>query len=140
MSKILLTTVIATALLTGALACESEGSPESGDTLTLADSGWVSDTAVADVTMDTRAAEDLRGDTTRPDAAPPDATTSDARADAAFDPDTLPAGVHGSAAPAPRPLPEFTQVVDSEGEPVGPAELLGSPTVMWFYPAASTSG
>lgn len=36
-------------------------------------------------------------------------------------------------------LPEFT-VLDHEGQPRTRADLLGSPTVLWFYPAADTPG
>ena len=48
--------------------------------------------------------------------------------------------LHGDAAPCPGPLPEFVSVVDAQGEPVGAEDLLGSPTVMWFFPAPLTPG
>ncbi len=36
--------------------------------------------------------------------------------------------------------PDFTKVVASTGQPVSKADLLGHWTVLWFYPAAQTSG
>ncbi len=38
------------------------------------------------------------------------------------------------------PPPEFFGVVDQDGAPVSQADLLGSPTVLWFYPLAASSG
>ena len=42
--------------------------------------------------------------------------------------------------PAPLPLPAFAKVVDSEAAAVTADALLGHYTVVWFYPAAQTSG
>lgn len=38
------------------------------------------------------------------------------------------------------PLPEFSGVLDSTGASVTQDQLLGHPTVLWFYPAAGTYG
>jgi hypothetical protein len=46
----------------------------------------------------------------------------------------------GNAVAPGQGLPEMTQVVDSDGQPVGPDNLVGTWTVMWFYPAAQTAG
>ena len=38
-----------------------------------------------------------------------------------------------------RELPDF-EAISHDGEPRGRDDLLGSPSVLWFYPAASTPG
>jgi hypothetical protein len=50
-----------------------------------------------------------------------------------------PGGLHGEVPPAPLPPPTFTAVAMT-GEDRTQADLLGAPTVMWFYPAAFTGG
>jgi hypothetical protein len=82
-----------------------------------------------------------------PDAAPADGAPLDVPPDpgaadvaAVRDGRVWPEGLHGTRIVESRPLPAFTQVVDHTGRAVGPADLLGAPTVLWFYPAASTSG
>ena len=45
----------------------------------------------------------------------------------------------GTLPEAPRPVPEF-EVLAQTGEPRTQADLLGHPTVMWFYPMAGTPG
>jgi hypothetical protein len=42
--------------------------------------------------------------------------------------------------PDPLALPAFAHVVDSSGAAVSDQDLLGHYTVLWFYPAAGTSG
>lgn len=110
----------------------------------LEDPGTVKDTQPGDV-----AGPDTATDTTLPDTASdvadatPD-TTTDAPADVADVPedvaDVPPPSFHGQAPSEPTPIPAFTQVADSTGTAVGPADLIGHWTVMWFYPAAGTSG
>ncbi|MSP91700.1 MAG: hypothetical protein EXR79_07835 [Myxococcales bacterium] len=46
----------------------------------------------------------------------------------------------GLAAPEPKALPKTVAVKDSTGYLIDPADLVGKWTVMWFYPAAQTSG
>jgi hypothetical protein len=53
---------------------------------------------------------------------------------------TLPGGLHGTAPPVNLPPPTLTQVLAMDGTPRTEADLLGHPTVMWFYPAAFTGG
>jgi cytochrome oxidase Cu insertion factor (SCO1/SenC/PrrC family) len=45
----------------------------------------------------------------------------------------------GARPAAPVPAPEFTAVAH-DGTPRTKADLLGHPTVMWFFPAAGTPG
>lgn len=49
-------------------------------------------------------------------------------------------GYHGAPAPETKPLPSFSAVADTTGAAVKPESLRGSPTVLWFYPAAATPG
>ena len=51
----------------------------------------------------------------------------------------LPDGLNGTAPDAPVALPTFT-ARNQAGETRTDADLLGHPTVMWFYPAAGTYG
>ncbi len=54
--------------------------------------------------------------------------------------DTGPFELHGTRpAVALAPI-DFTDVVNQDVELRSKADLLGHPTVMWFYPAASTAG
>lgn len=53
-------------------------------------------------------------------------------------PDAAPA-LHGTPPAAPVPLPSFA-AVNRDGSARGPGDLLGHPTVMWFYPSAATAG
>jgi hypothetical protein len=71
----------------------------------------------------------------------PDAAAG-AMADAAVPgaPDATPLPMlHGSPPLAPMTAPEFT-VLNRDGSERTRADLLGHRTVMWFYPAAYTSG
>ncbi len=47
--------------------------------------------------------------------------------------------LHGVAPAAPVPLPEFA-AVSHDGSPRSRADLVGHPTVVWFFPAAGTPG
>jgi len=67
----------------------------------------------------------------------PDATP----AETAAPKDAKPALVlSGLAAPPDKGVPEFSGVLDSTGTAVAPSALQGKWTVLWFYPAAQTSG
>ncbi len=69
------------------------------------------------------------------DAGDDDAGDDDAGDDDAGDDD---AGDDDAACEVPPPT--FGGVLDHTGAAVSPDALLGHPTVMWFYPAASTGG
>jgi hypothetical protein len=47
---------------------------------------------------------------------------------------------HGTIPDSPLPPPTFAAVTNRDGSPRTPADLVGHPTVMWFYPAAGTGG
>lgn len=49
------------------------------------------------------------------------------------------ATLNGTAPASPKPAPEFT-VLNRDGATRTKANLIGRPTVMWFYPAAFTGG
>lgn len=51
----------------------------------------------------------------------------------------IPEGLHGVAPDAPVALPTFA-ARNQHGEARSEADLLGHPTVLWFYPAAGTFG
>lgn len=53
--------------------------------------------------------------------------------------DTAVVSLHGSPPSEAVPLPEFT-ATNRDGSARGPSDLVGHPTVMWFYPAAGTAG
>ena len=53
--------------------------------------------------------------------------------------DVAPYDFVGVPPEAPVALPDFT-ATNRDGGARGPADLRGSPTVMWFYPAANTFG
>jgi hypothetical protein len=55
-------------------------------------------------------------------------------------PVVLPEGLIGTPVSIPTLPPEFVAVVDSDGNEVTAADLLGSPTIMWFFPLPSTPG
>lgn len=52
----------------------------------------------------------------------------------------LPPGLHGTPPAVAKGPPTFSHVVSRTGNPVAPGDLLGHPTVLWFYPAAATGG
>ena len=51
----------------------------------------------------------------------------------------LPSGLSGTEPSADIPVPEFT-ATSHDGSSRTSADLLGHPTVMWFFPAAATPG
>lgn len=53
--------------------------------------------------------------------------------------DTSVADLYGTAPETSFPPPEFS-ATNRDESPRGPEDLVGRPTVMWFYPAATTSG
>lgn len=53
---------------------------------------------------------------------------------------TLPTGLYGTAPATNLPVPEFYEVVANDGTPRSSADLIGHPTILWFYPAALTGG
>ncbi len=48
-------------------------------------------------------------------------------------------GLFGTVPVSPLPPPEFRATAD-DGTPRSRDDLLGHPTVLWFYPAAATGG
>ena len=63
---------------------------------------------------------------------------TDADADADTDADTA-ESYNGTIPPNSIPAPEFTDT-DMDGTPRTRVDLIGHPTVIWFYPAATSSG
>ena len=57
-------------------------------------------------------------------------------------PDPLPAGLSGQAPPSDKDTgpPSLAGVLDTTGTPPKDTDLIGHWSVLWFYPAASTSG
>lgn len=49
-------------------------------------------------------------------------------------------GLNGTEVDPRREPPTFSQVVNSDGSARSQADLLGHPTVIWFYPDAGTYG
>lgn len=47
--------------------------------------------------------------------------------------------LYGTAPAHPVPLPDFA-ALNLDGAPRGPGDLVGHPTVIWFYPLADTPG
>jgi hypothetical protein len=54
--------------------------------------------------------------------------------------DTAPLVLNGTVPPAALPVPAFSDVVNQDALARTQADLVGHPTVMWFYPAAATAG
>ncbi|MEZ4238404.1 MAG: hypothetical protein R3F59_20085 [Myxococcota bacterium] len=69
--------------------------------------------------------------TTTPDTAPPGTTEPTV---------TVPDGLHGVPPDENLPLPDFSEVVSRDGTLASPQDLVGKPTILWFYPAAFTGG
>lgn len=53
---------------------------------------------------------------------------------------TLPDGLNGTEPAENLPPPQFAEVTNRDGSPRTQADLVGHPTVLWFYPAAATGG
>ncbi len=51
----------------------------------------------------------------------------------------MPEGLHGVAPAEPVPVPEFS-ATNRDGTARSSADLVGHPTVLWFYPLANTGG
>ena len=51
-----------------------------------------------------------------------------------------PTGLNGTPPETSIPLLSSFSATNRDGEDKGPTDLMGSPTVMWFYPAAATGG
>lgn len=77
------------------------------------------------------------GSTSAPSTSAPSTRLPTAEATAAAPP--LPAGLIGQPPAAPRALPEF-RAINRDGAARRREDLLGHPTVIWFYPAAATAG
>ena len=73
------------------------------------------------------------------DTGPADDTAADTDTTGDTDGDTLPDGLNGTAPRAAISLPTFV-ARNQYGEDRSEADVLGRPTVMWFYPAAGTYG
>lgn len=71
------------------------------------------------------------------------ADTGDGAAVDSADPDTAAPdpgdGLHGSAPDPAIPLPAFT-ATNRDGTPRGPENLIGNPTIIWFYRDAGSAG
>lgn len=52
---------------------------------------------------------------------------------------TWPEGLNGTVPASALPAPEFV-ALNSDGSTRGPEDLMGKPTVMWFFPFAGTPG
>ena len=50
-----------------------------------------------------------------------------------------PEGLYGSIPPSALPLPDFV-ALNHDGQTRGTEDLIGKPTVMWFFPFAGTPG
>jgi len=73
------------------------------------------------------------------DSGPADDTAADTDTPGDTDGDTLPAGLNGTAPRAAISLPTFA-ARNQYGDARSEADVLGHPTIMWFYPAAGTYG
>ncbi len=51
----------------------------------------------------------------------------------------MPDGLHGVAPTEPVPVPEFS-ATNRDGTARSSVDLVGHPTVVWFYPLANTAG
>lgn len=80
---------------------------------------------------------------TTPGTTPPGATDTSAGSPATTpdtDADPGPLELTGTTPAVALPPIEFTDVVNEDVQVRSKADLLGHPTVMWFYPAAGTGG
>lgn len=66
-------------------------------------------------------------------------TDTDTDSDADTDVDTGPESYHGTVPDVSIPAPEFT-AQNMDESPRTREDLIGHPSVIWFYPAAGTSG
>ena len=133
--------IVALFTLFFALGCGGEGST-SGPS----DSAQVLDAPTdGGVTTDTGIASDVSSSdlaNVNPDtASPTDASSTPQPTDTAQGrKQPLPSGLKGVAPTGSTGLPQFSAVVDQDGQSVGPDRLVGTWSVLWFYPIASTMG
>jgi len=73
------------------------------------------------------------------DTVPDTDVAADADTDTDTDSDTLPPDLNGTAPAMAVPAPEFV-ATNRDGTSRSRPDLIGHPTVVWFYPAAMTSG
>ena len=133
--------IVALFALSFALGCGEEGSTsESSDSTQVLDasndSGVTKDTGI---TSDVPSSDlvNVNPDT----ASPTDASSSPQPTDTAQGrKQPLPSGLKGVAPTGSTGLPQFSAVVDQDGQSVGPDRLVGTWSVLWFYPIASTMG
>ena len=85
-----------------------------------------------DATQPTEPDVTIIADTGSPSDLPTSSETSETLA--------LPEGLAAEAPPANKPLSDFAGVLDTTGTPFSGDQLLGSWTVIWFYPLALTAG
>lgn len=123
------------ALLLSACAAQSPGTAAGPIVDAAAAKDSAADTQLAETTPESDVAGQP-GDTASADAAPVDTAAVDA---APTDVATKLPATKGLQ-PEPLALPAFAHVVDSSGAAVSDQDLLGHYTVLWFYPAAGTSG
>ncbi|MBM4389509.1 MAG: hypothetical protein FJ090_00175 [Deltaproteobacteria bacterium] len=67
------------------------------------------------------------------------ADTSAPAADTGDSAEPMPQGLHGVAPSEPVPVPEFA-ATNRDGTARTSVDLVGHPTVIWFYPLANTAG
>lgn len=72
-------------------------------------------------------------------AASADTSTDTNLGDTADSAEPTPEGLHGVAPEEPVPVPEFS-ATNRDGAPRSSVDLVGHPTVVWFYPLANTAG
>jgi hypothetical protein len=112
-------------VMLGLLACQEGEKADDGDVTD--GSSDASPDADTDTDTDSDTDTDVDSDT-------------DTDTDTDADTDTLPVGLNGTPPLQPVPPPANFSVVNRHGENKGPTDLVGTPTVMWFYPAAATGG
>ena len=101
------------------------------DLMASSDSASIADSSLSETVVP-------KSDTSSPTDA---ATGLDVSKDTASGPkQPLPSGLKGVKPPEPTALPQFSAVVDQDGKSVGPDRLVGTWSVLWFYPIASTAG
>ncbi|MFZ5785879.1 MAG: hypothetical protein ACOY3Y_05510, partial [Acidobacteriota bacterium] len=66
-------------------------------------------------------------------------TDADAEADTDAEADADAVALHGTRPTTALPAPDFV-AANSDGSTRGRPDLIGHPTVVWFYPAAATGG
>jgi len=118
-----------------AWSCEGglEPGPDAGDEPDAVDADGADE--VADLAADAGGDPGVDADDT-PDSGADD-PLDDGADDAVADIDW--GALHGRVPQVARPAPEF-EALNRDGSPRGRGDLVGQPTVLWFYPKAATSG